>query len=911
YSYQNSSDTIQSVYYHIMPKNTASGCLPGDTVVAEVKIHPKPLRKMYLSKPFTCEGGANGIMTAILSKGSKPDIVHWSRPSYLGDLIYPTTSDTANMAIQYSGQYYVTVTDNLNCTNSYLDDTTAYQVLGPVFQSVLDVNNYSTGYGVTCPGSSDGSIRIMEDVSSTGKEPFKYWLIHNYTDTLGSGTLVTKGTISTVTGLPAGTYKLSIRDANGCYNMNPPEIDISAPAVISVQFAESKYNGFNVSCKNENNGHVWISSISGGNPGGFTYKWFNYEGKLAGKPDSLNRLDSIPAGTYYLRTRDLYCEKWDSVTLTEPAGMSMPAYKLSFTPDSLYNVSCAGGNNGSIDITVTGGTLPYNYFWTDSASYSATTQVISSLKAGTYVCKITDANGCILKLPPLSKLPSFALTEPPALNIASVVSNSAFGGFNINCNGNNSGSISTTVTGGGGVYQYTWSTTNGSGIVAGQKDQTTLTAGTYHLDVTDLYGCHAVMDSTLTEPAKLSATLVPTQITCAAPLFNNGSIDLTPAGGVTPYSFLWSNGMTTEDITGLTQGNYSVTITDANGCIKTDNVTINLPPPVGYSKTLSDKNGFNISCNGMSDGSIDISPTSGTPPYSYTWTLPDLSTRTTQNISGLKAGDYQLEITDSKLCQVDSTITLKEPGKLDMTVNLSQSTAGGYSINCAGAKTGSIDITPVNAVGTVKYFWSDGSSSKTRTDIPAGVYTVIITDANYCHADSTVTLTEPDSLKLSFTVSEPWCPDKPDGAIVATVKGGVVGTDYNYKWSDNSTGNSLSNILPGIYSLTVTDMNNCPATKSIDLKAQHESCLVIPNAISPNGDGINDVWHIGYIELYPNAEIMIFNRWGETLWRSARGYPDPWDGTSNGSTLPIDSYHYIIDLHNGRKPIVGNVTIVK
>jgi gliding motility-associated-like protein len=764
---------------------------------------------------------------------------------------------------------------------------------------------------VTCPGASDGRIRIMEDVSSTGVAPFEYWLIRNFTDTLGHGTLINTGTISTVSGLPAGPYRLSIRDANGCYNLNPPEIDIPEPGVIAINFAKSQYNGFNVKCKNDNDGHVWISSISGGNPGGFTYKWFNYDGNLAGKPDSLNRLDSIPAGKYYLRTRDLFCEKWDSVILTQPDGMDLSSSNLSFTPDLAYNVSCSGGNNGSIDITITGGTLPYTYFWTDSASYTATTQDISNLKAGTYVCKITDANNCTLKLPPLSVLPSFALNEPPILNIASVVSNSAFGGFNINCNGDNSGSINVTVTGGSGAgtYQYNWSITNGSGIVAVQEDQTTLTAGTYHLDVTDLYGCHAFKDYTLTEPPKLSTNLVPTHITCASPLFDNGSIDLTVSGGVASYSFLWSNGATGEDISGLTQGFYKVTVTDANGCTKDDTVTINLPPPVQYTKVLSDfhNNGFNIRCNGNSDGSISITPTSGTAPYSYVWS----NGATTNEITGLAAGPYTVKITDALLCKATETITLNEPGILDMTVDLSASTAGGYNINCAGAKTGSIDITPVNAVDTVYYHWLDGSVSKTRTDIAADKYYVIIQDSNNCLADSTITLTEPDSLKLSLSVSEPWCPDKPDGALGATVTGGVVSTDYSYKWSDNSTGNSLANILPGIYSVTVTDMNNCVISKSIDLKPQQESCLVIPNAISPNGDLINDVWNIGFIDLYPNVEIMIFNRWGETLWRSARGYPDKWDGTSNGSNLPIDSYHYIIDLHNGRKPIVGNVTIVR
>jgi gliding motility-associated-like protein len=530
-----------------------------------------------------------------------------------------------------------------------------------------------------------------------------------------------------------------------------------------------------------------------------------------------------------------------------------------------------------------------------------------------YVSTVTDAHGCTLKLPPLATLPTFTLSEPLPLSVTRVLS--GYNGFNIKCNGDNSGSINVTVIGGsGGGYQYNWSTSNGSGIVPGSPNQTAFAAGTYTLVVTDLYGCSDTKTYVLNEPPKLSTTLVPADITCAAPLFDNGAVDLTASGGVSPYSYLWSpGGAITEDISGLTQGNYSVTVTDANGCVKNDNVTINNPLPVLYNKTLSLHNGFNISCNQMSlpDGSIDINPTQGAAPYSFKWTLPDLSVRTTHNITGLEAGDYYLEITDSKSCKATETIHLTDPGKLYIMIDTSRSTAGSYSINCAGGKTGSIDITPVHAVGSVGYLWNDGSSSKTRTNIPAGVYIVTITDSNGCYADSTVTLRAPDSLKLALSVSEPWCPDRADGAIGTTVTGGVIGTDYDYKWSDNSTGSSLSNILPGIYSVTVKDLNNCVISKSVDLKPQNESCLVIPNAISPNSDGINDVWRIGFIELYPNVEIMIFNRWGETLWRSARGYPDPWDGTSNGSALPIDSYHYIIDLHNGHKPIVGNVTIVR
>jgi gliding motility-associated-like protein len=901
YPYQNSSDTIQSVYYRIMPKNTASGCLPGDTVIVQVRIHPYPLKTITITKPLTCDGGSDASILVTTNKGAGAYYLKW---------VGPYTNPFEGYGLTFltglrGGRYDIDVTDNLGCTTFNTDYVT---VSGARLDSRLTVNpkpSPSPGYGTSCWYGDDGSLWLRENTSSTGIAPYDYWLIHNGT-TLYTGSLPAKGVIVNYANLPSGSYKLIVKDYNQCADST--YADIIPPDTIKIQFTKKVYSGgYNITCKGYNNGFI-KANVSGGN-GGYTYKWTTADGSFVG-PDNLDSLNNVTAGTYRLTVTDaVLCTTFAEVTVYEPAGMSLqPATKLSFTPDSAYNISCSGGNNGSIDISVTGGTMPYTYFWYDGGSYSAITQDIGNLPAGTYTCKITDANGCELKLLPLSVYPSYGLTEPPALNISSVVSSSTTGGFNLNCNGDNNGSVNITVSGGSGSgYLYNWSTANGSGIVAGQEDQSTLTAGTYHLDVTDQYGCHVIADYTLTEPPKLSTTLVPTHITCAAPLFDNGSIDLTVSGGMPPYTYLWSNGAVTEDISGLPQGNYSVIVTDANGCTTTNNVTINLPPPVQYTKELSDYHSFNIRCNGNSDGFIKITPTSGTAPYSYIWS----NGNTTNEISNLTAGSYTVTITDALQCKATETISLIESGKLDMTVDLSTSIAGGFNINCAGANTGSIDITPVNAAGTAYYSWLDGSASRTRTNLYAGNYTLILVDDNNCHADSTITLTEPDSLKLSLSISEPWCPDKPDGAIGAQVMGGVVSTDYTYKWSDNSTESTLANILPGIYSVTATDMNGCVISKSTDLKPQHETCLVIPNAISPNGDLINDVWNIGFIDLYPNVEIMIFNRWGETLWRSARGYPDPWNGTSNGTNLPIDSYHYIIDLHNGSKPIVGNVTIVR
>jgi len=579
---------------------------------------------------------------------------------------------------------------------------------------------------------------------------------------------------------------------------------------------------------------------------------------------------------------------------------------LSISKDGDYNISCSGGSDGSIDITITGGSGTYLYSWTGPAGYpGATTRDISGLKAGTYTCIVTDVNGCIL-----TPNPVFTLTEPAPLAITAVPSSSTEGSHNINCYGG-TGSVDITVTGGSiGTYIYTWSTTDGSGIAAGQPDQNVLTAGTYHLVVSDINNCSVSTDITLTEPQPLAVTLVPTHITCATPGFSNGSIALTVTGGVTPYSYNWSNGGTIEDISGLTAGSYIVTVTDMNGCTITDTTQINLPPPVLYDKVLSDFDGFNASCYGMVDATININMTGGQAPFTFSWTGPGY-TSSDQHITGLMAGDYTLIITDANLCSATGVITVTQPGRLHMDVTLSSSLAGGYQISCAGDQTGSIELVPVNNVGTVRYLWSDGSTSGDRHNLPAGDYGVIITDSNGCLADSSFTLTEPEPVVLTFAATQPWCPDTPDGEIRLTVTGGVMGTDYNYRWSDNSTTGTLTDINSGLYWVTVTDLNMCTVTDSINLEPVNEACLIVPNAISPNGDLINDEWNIGLIDIYPEAEIRIFNRWGETVWRSEKGYPQPWDGRSNGRVLPVDSYHYIIDLNNGTKPIVGNITIVR
>ncbi len=905
YAYTNSADSLNSVFYHVTPQNNASGCYAGNIVNAEVKVHPQPLRDVYISEPFTCFGNPDGVLNAVLAKSSKPNTLHWTGPWGV-DVTYQETTDTSDFSILYSGPYNLTVTDNMNCTNS-INNTL---VFGTVFETLFSAGKKAGGYGTTCWYINDGTITLGEVANADA--PFEYWIVYNEQDTVRHGTLSTIGEFKTETGLASGYYKLLLKDANGCYNDYFPEVRILAPPEIQVtSFGKSDYLGYNVSCTGYNDGSVWVESITGGN-GNYSYYWYTYEGAITGD-NTLDRLDNIPAGKYYVRVTDwLGCETLDSVTLTQPAGMNLDSYTVSLSPDGNYNISCAGGNDGFIELAVNGGLRDYSYYWTNGDGYESTAEDIYDLQAGTYTLTVTDQNGCVLRLPPASTLPEFTLSAPAQLSLNADISVSADGAYNINCYGG-TGSIDVTVSGGSsGNYTYEWSTNDGLGIVATAEDQPAITAGSYRLIVTDLNGCIIDTTFTLTEPSPVGSVLNPTHITCYPEGFDNGSIDLVMTGGVGPYGgFIWSNGATSEDLSGLTEGKYTVSFVDANGCVKVDSVTIELPADLTYSLTMSDYNGFNVSCYGLADGWIKVKMESGEAPYTISWTKEGGGFYSeADSVSGLSSGRYILHIIDANMCEATEIIEITQPGQLGLTAGLSSSITGDYNINCYGDSSATIDIVMTNNVGNVSYLWSDGATSASRNNLPAGTYGLIVTDGNNCAVQTEIAIAQPDSIILSFNILRPWCPDKPDGAISMNVTGGVPG--YSYKWSDNSTGTSLEELYEGIYSVTVSDANNCLANSDVILRSEYESCLVIPNAISPNGDLINDVWNIDYKELYPDMEISILNRWGRTIWKSGKGYPEPWDGkNSRGRSLSIDSYHYVIDFGDGRKPQVGSVTIVK
>jgi gliding motility-associated-like protein len=230
------------------------------------------------------------------------------------------------------------------------------------------------------------------------------------------------------------------------------------------------------------------------------------------------------------------------------------------------------------------------------------------------------------------------------------------------------------------------------------------------------------------------------------------------------------------------------------------------------------------------------------------------------------------------------------------------------NVDCHGSSTGSVLISAAGGLAPYQYLWSDGQTVSEATGLKKGNYSLTVKDANLCSVTKSVNIAEPDSLAVVANSIGPRCSDAGDGSISLTITGGT--SPYSVSWSGGLTGTTISNLQASVYNATVTDANNCILQKNYSLENQMESCLNIPTIITPNGDSHNDSWEISGIDVYPRATVEVFDRQGKRVYYS-EGYPSPWDGRFEGMDLPMDSYHYVIDLHNGRKPLIGLITIVR
>ena len=324
-----------------------------------------------------------------------------------------------------------------------------------------------------------------------------------------------------------------------------------------------------------------------------------------------------------------------------------------------------------------------------------------------------------------------------------------------------------TASASNGTSPYTYSWSNGAVSAA----ITSLTAGTYTVTITDANGCTDAASVSITEPSALSATTTSTSnVSCNGA--SDGAIDISVSGGTTTYAYAWSNGATTEDLTGLSAGTYTVTVTDANGCTASLSETITQPTSV--SATISGSS--NPTCNGFADGSATSAASGGTSPYTYSWS----NATTAANASNLAAGTYSVTITDANGCTDSASIILLQPAALIASAAVTNNPS------CNGFADGSASSSASGGTLPYTYTWNTGATTANVSSLVAGAYSVTITDANGCTDSASVTLSQATSLVASVVVNnDPLCFGDFNGSATASASGGTA--PYSYTWRDRKS----------------------------------------------------------------------------------------------------------------------------
>jgi hypothetical protein len=761
-----------------------------------------------------CFGDSTGQATATPNGGTGNYTYLWSNGA-----------DTATITGLAAGAYSVTVTDENLCSNTA--NVTIGQPLAPLTLTKGTVSNTS------CYGGGNGTAQVV----ASGGTP-------NYTYSWNTNPIQTT---PTATGLSAGTYTVTVKDAKQC--VKTLDFTISEPPALTTSVDKT-----NVLCNGESNGSATVT-VTGGT-GTYTYQWAPSGGTAA-------TATGLSAGTYTVTITDAnYCVKYVPVTITEP-----PILDATKTHT---DVLCNGGATGTATVTASGGTGNYTYLWSPSGGTAATA---TGLTVGNYSCLITDANGCFItknftinqpsvlgattsqtnatcsvggdaSVTPFGGVGNYSYLWTPGGATTQNITNLAAGNYsclitdgngctvtknfiinttntlvaatyqvNVLCNGSNTGSASVIPSGAAGPFTYSWSPSGGSSDTANN-----LSAGNYSVTITASNGCSIVKNFTITEPSAIVITPNPqTNVTCNGG--NNGSASVSVTGGTGAYSYTWSpSGGNAATATGLSAGTYTVTVKDANSCNKTQSFTITEPNALSATTSQTD-----VTCNGGSNGTATVNVTGGTGTYTYSWSP---SGGTAATASGLPAGTYTVTVKDANLCQTTASVTITEPPVLTATVAKTD-------VLCNQANNGTATVTPSGGTGTYTYSWlPSGGTAATATGLSPNTYSVTVTDANGCSVTETVQITEPSALSLTDSHTNVSCNGGNNGTASVVATGGTGA--YTYSWSPSGgSAATATGLTAGIYTVTITDENLCSTTNTITITEPDAlSLTATPTAVS-------------------------------------------------------------------------------
>lgn len=763
---------------------------------------PSQIVPVLSSNGATC-GNPNGDASASVTGGTSPYSYQW----------FPTGGTGSTTTPIGAGSYTVIVTDANNCTGS--QSTNVNNTSGPT-ASIFAVTN------VSCNGGNNGSASVGV-VGGTGT------LVYQWLPSGGNGPVAT--------GLTAGIYTVSVTDDNGCQSLATTSPPISEPAAIAISISTT-----DAGCFGDASGSA-IGAASGGT-GTLDYLWLPSN-------NTGTTISNQLAGTYTLQiTDDNNCIGTQTYTINQPtAALSII---VNATP-----ALCFGSFDGTTTSSASGGTAPYNYTWMPG---NISSQNLGGLNAGTYSVSVTDANGCAANN-------SISVTEPSALSLitstnnstcgnsngtASVVASGGTGAYsyfwvpnnqttsiitgapsgnysvlvtdandcsstaaitinntagpivtvtsvnNVSCNGASDATATTNVVGGTGTIDYLWSPSGGTASIG-----TGLGTGIYSVTVTDDNGCQSTaITSEITEPSALTVNVSSIDVSCFSG--NNGSATAAAAGGTAGYTYLWLPSNTAgSSISGLSAANYSVQVTDAQNCVLTQAFSIS-QPVIPLNVVMS---ATSVSCFAGNNGTATATVSGGTSPYTYLWNPTNSAMPTETNLA---TGTYSVLVTDFNGCTTNGSITVQQP-----TQALSAIGTGGAT-SCFNGNDGTAFVTVNGGTPTYSYVWSpSGGTAQTANGLTPGDYTIEITDINSCTTNTTITISQPSQLTGSLSIVDASC-GLANGIVNSQISGGT--SPYAYSWSNGVTNNSsINNLIPGAYSLQVTDAQNCIQTFTTSL----------------------------------------------------------------------------------------------
>ncbi len=638
--------------------------------------------------------------------------------------------------------------------------------------STGDITFY-TG-GLLCNGSGTGNDTYFS--SSTSAIPFSAPLAGNIinivdatcfdSDNGGAEASVTGGTTpysyewdngetnAAASNLSRGYHEVTITDNNSQEFVL--DVTIDSPDEITWNIVEND----GTKCFGSNDGVVEIAAFGG--VGGYSYNWSD---GFSGPVNS-----NLSFGQYFVTIEDAnFCIKELDVFVDQPT-------QIQFSIMDVNDVSCFGNQDGSIVLEAEGGTGNLSYDW-DTGDIGST---LLDIVAGNYTVTVTDNNFCTISQ-------DFEVMEPESMVIEE--SDKA----NASCEGVNNGSVVINASGGIGGYSYVWDNGETGNMPI------SLEGGNNTVTVTDMNNCSIIYDVEIEVDEELSLSLEEAvDVKCFGGMDGSINIEINTSGDV---EYMWSNGMTTQNISGLVAGEYLVQASNAEGCTSNElEIEISQPEEIVVDDEIA-----HLACFGDMSGNISLQVTGGTGMKSITWE----SGENIFELTDISAGNYSATITDENNCNETYETEVTQPEELvidNLTIQ---------DVSCFGGEDGMITLDVLGGAGEYSILWSDGSTGESLLNVSAGSsYGVSISDENECTViEDNLVIEEPQEIKVTSDVTNESEQGKNDGSISLEVTGGAA--PYSYEWSNGGDMASIENLAPGEYSYTITDANDCEITDAI------------------------------------------------------------------------------------------------